>query len=417
MDNEMLVLRELAGRYAEIANDPVNQKRIILHRAVNDKVLMRPVVLLDELPWHELDVDGQLRTVCTDADYLEAEIFFRRELYKWKYIQADMVVRPFYAVKKVIETTGIGIGIVENTLETRPGVDTAIKSHHYVNQIETDEDIDRLHNQVLTYNEKLTRQRYQKISAVIGDILPVKITGVETGYDNACKNWDDIAMYMGPEAVLTGLIEEPEMMHKLVGKLTDIFLDTVRQYEDLDLYEPNQITMHGVSALNSELCINIDYNHVKAKNMWGRGIAQFFSTVSKQMREEYDISYMKRAMKPFGLVYYGCCEPLHNMIDIVGEIPNIRKIGVTPWADVDIAADNMGDRYVMAFKPHPVFTTDFLLYKDSIVNEIQRMLNAVRRNHTACDIALKDVSTVNGDPYNLFRWTELVMSMVERFEY
>ena len=105
------------------------------------------------------------------------------------------------------------------------------------------------------------------------------------------------------------------------------------------------------------------------------------------------------------------------MIDIVGEIPNIRKIGVTPWADVDIAADNMGDRYVMAFKPHPVFTTDFQLYKDSIVNEIQRMLNAVRRNHTACDIALKDVSTVNGDPYNLFRWTELVMSMVERLEY
>ena len=67
---------------------------------------------------------------------------------------------------------------------------------------------------------------------------------------------------------------------------------------------------------------------------------------------------------------------------------------------------------------HTLFqVSDFQLYKDSIVNETQRMLNAIRRNHTACDIALKDVSTVNGNPYNLFQWTELVMRMVEKFEY
>jgi hypothetical protein len=48
-------------------------------------------------------------------------------------------------------------------------------------------------------------------------------------------------------------------------------------------------------------------------------------SVSPAMREEFDITYMKKAMAPFGLVYYGCCEPLHNMIDIVEQIPNSAK--------------------------------------------------------------------------------------------
>ncbi len=414
MEKDIQILRELASRYAQIANDPVNQERTILHRAVNDNKLLRPVVLLDELPWHELNIHDELTEKCQDPDYRSVETYMRRELYKWNHMPADMVVQPFYGVKKIIETTGIGLEIKEETKETRPG---AIQSHKYINQITCEEDVDKLHNQVLTYKEKETMALYEKIASAIGDILPVKVVGVETGYANACKNWDDIAEYMGPEAVLYGLIEEPDMMHKLAGRLTDIFLDTVRQYEQWNLYEPNQITMHGTTALNSSLGKDLDYTHVTAKHMWGRGIAQFFTTVSKDMRSEYDIAYMKRAMEPFGLVYYGCCEPLHNMIDIVEQIPHIRKISITPWADVDIGAAHMGSKFVMAFKPHPVYATDFSLYREHIRRETKRMLAAVKRNKTACDIVLKDVSTVNGDPENLFQWERLVMEMVREFEY
>ena len=417
-DHDIVVLRELAARYAEIANDPVNMERRTLHTAVNDLKLMRPVVLIDEIPWHEMNIGNELTLKCTDPDYRKVEDYFRKELYKWNHMQADMIVRPFYGVQKIVETTGIGMTASDEVrLQAAPGADSAIMSHHYENQIESEEDIEKLHRQVLTYKEKETYELFDKIAAAISDILPVKIVGIESGYDNSCKNWDDIAFFMGAENLFYALADEPEMMHKLTGKLTDIFLDTVRQYEELNLYEPNQIYLHATTALNSKLSEGLDYQHVTAKHMWGRGLAQIFASVSKEMRKEFDIEYMKKAMAPFGLVYYGCCEPLHNMIDIVSEIPNIRKIGITPWADVDEGAANIGGRYVMAFKPNPAFVTDFDLYEETVRQEIGRMLAACRRNGTPADIVIKDISTVGKNPENLFRWEKLVMQMVKEFEY
>ena len=411
MEKDVNLLRELASQYAEFANDPINQERMKLHRAVNDKKMIRPVVLIEEIPWHEMNIDGELTIQCQDEDYRKAEKFFRREIYKWKHLQTDMILRPFYGVDKIIEHSGIGIEIKEETLGGEEG---SISSHRYIAQLKNEDDLEKLHNDCVVYKEKETVALCQKIAAAIADILPVKIYVNEEKCLTSFTPWDDIARYMGPQDVLYGLVDEPEFMHKIVTKLTDIYLDRIKQYEKRNLLQPNQLHIHKVSAMNSDLCRNIDYNHVKASNVWGRGAAQFFATVSKEMREEFDIQYMKRAMAPFGLVYYGCCEPLHNMIDLVSQIPNLRKISVTPWADVDIAADQIGSDYVMACKPNPAYVTDFKLYEDSIRKEIKRMINASRRNHTSMDIVLKDISTVGRKPDNLFRWEQLVMEMVRQ---
>ena len=71
------------------------------------------------------------------------------------------------------------------------------------------------------------------------------------------------------------------------------------------------------------------------------------------MHEEFDIEYAREYFDGFGLVYYGCCEPLDRKIDIVRKLPNLRKISITPWADVKRAAEQMGSDFVMARKPNP----------------------------------------------------------------
>ncbi len=154
-DHDISVLRELAARYAQIANDPVNMERRVLHTAVNDLRLIRPVVLIDEIPWHEMNIDNELTLQCKDPDYRKAEDYFRKELYKWKHMQADMIVRPFYGVRKIVETAGIGMVVSEEVrLQAAPGADSAIMSHRYENQIESEEDIEKLHKQVLTYKKE-----------------------------------------------------------------------------------------------------------------------------------------------------------------------------------------------------------------------------------------------------------------------
>ena len=58
------ILRELAGRLAEIAALPVQKETEKLYRAVNGLHMIRPVVLLDELPWNQLNAEGELDLKC-----------------------------------------------------------------------------------------------------------------------------------------------------------------------------------------------------------------------------------------------------------------------------------------------------------------------------------------------------------------
>ena len=57
MDQGIGVLRKLASQYFEYATSDENFRKMELHRASNDlKKGTRPVVLLSEIPWHELQL-------------------------------------------------------------------------------------------------------------------------------------------------------------------------------------------------------------------------------------------------------------------------------------------------------------------------------------------------------------------------
>ncbi len=411
MGQDREILRGLAFRYMEAACAPSHDEKRALYRAVNDLRQIRPVVLINEIPWNELNDHPELALQCQDPDFRAAEEFFRQQLFQWKYFPADMVLDPIYGVEKIIRTTGFGLTVQESTL----GDKEYAHSHSYQNQLESEEVLEKLHPETITYFKEETFALYHKIAGAIGDVLPVKIVGASTGYGLGCRTWDIVTELMGPENLFYALADEPEFMHRLAAKFTDIFLDKIRQYEELDLFEPNQTLIHSTAALNSTTPGECPEGRVTARQMWGRGLAQIFASVSKEMRDEFDITYMQRAMEPFGLVYYGCCEPLHNMIDILEKIPRLRKISITPWADVDAAADAIGGRYVLASKPNPAFALDAANNIEPARRELERILNAVKRNGCSCDIVLKDISSIGGSLQNLMAWEQMAMSLVENW--
>lgn len=411
MNNDVKILRELAARYAVVANDDSNYERKLLHKAVNDLHMIRPVVLIDELPWNELNGEGELTLYCEDPYLRTIEQKMRQTLYKWNHFRADMIVVPYIGIDKVINTTGNGVAVVENTLHAD---DTNhIVAHEFVDQMEDESFIERLHNETITYDKEETERRCNLVANIIGDIIPVKIIGTPWVFDTC---WDDIAEWHGVTNLLMDLAMRPEFMHAVASKLTDIYLDKVRQYEELNLFEGYQPYLHSTTAYTDSLPSKDFDGNFKAKDVWGRGAAQVFSSVSPAMREEFDIAYMKKAMAPFGLVYYGCCEPLHNMIDIVEQIPNLRKITVTPWADVDIAAENIGKKYVIAHKPSPTNVAVDHLDEGHLREELKHAIDACYRNGCSFDMVLKDISTVNYNPKNLERWEQIAMELVQNYK-
>ena len=101
-------------------------------------------------------------------------------------------------------------------------------------------------------------------------------------------------------------------------------------------------------------------------------------------------------------------------MDIVEKIPNLRKVSITPWADVNVAAESIGKKYVLAAKPNPASVAVGALDKDNLKKEISGILNACAKNGCSCDLVLKDISTCCGRPQNIFEWEHIVMEMVRK---
>ena len=406
--NERQILRSLAQEYVRISQ----QDRFIdnreLHRAVNDLKQIRPVVLIEELPWNEMNINDELTLQCLDPVLRAVEWQFRTTIYRAKHFPADMLVPSYVPVQKVIHSTGIGLSVSENTLATNEN--NSICSHEYQDQLSTEADLEKIHNPVISYDREATLEKYQRIGDCIGDILPIRLKGAEFAVS---ATWDQIAQFRGVTNLLMDLAMRPEFMHATTRKIHDVNWSTIQQYEALGLFDHDPTSLHCTPILTSDLPKTDLDGTVKLKNIWGRAVAQIFTSVSKEMHQEYDIEYIKPILQQCGLVYYGCCEPLDKKMDIVETIPNLRKVSITPWADVNVAADAIGKKYVLSSKPNPAAVAVSQLDPANLRKELSTILDACDRNGCACDIVLKDISTCCGRPQNIFEWERIAMEMVK----
>lgn len=154
-------------------------------------------------------------------------------------------------------------------------------------------------------------------------------------------------------------------------------------------------------------------NH-SASNVWSFGMAQIFSSVSPAMHETFEINLVKPLYERFGLMYYGCCEPLEHKIDIIRKISNVRKISISPWARPEIAAERIGKDYVMSLKSNPAYLATGLFPEEQIKSEIKKAMEVCKIYGCPLEIILKDVSTVAHHPEVLTKWERMVMELVEK---
>lgn len=229
------------------------------------------------------------------------------------------------------------------------------------------------------------------------------------------RAWDDIAWWRGVEAIYIDLYDDPDLLHALMRKIVDIKKETLRKEQEMGLLDAYLPTLHCTAGLVDDLPGEITDGKVTPKNMWARGTAQCFASVSPAMHDEFEIEYVKEYFADFGLLYYGCCEPLHDKIDIVKKLPNLRKLSITPWADVRKSAERMGKDYVMARKPNPAAVAVSRLDEDALRKDILETLEICRTHGTPVEFTLKDISSVCYNPENLTRWEQVVMETVKNF--
>jgi hypothetical protein len=372
----------------------------------------KPMVWINEIPWHEMDVGGELVLQTSDEFCRVQEQQLRRTIYQWRHMRADMVVEPRFYCPLVIHDSDFGITEDVEIVTTDESSDIVSRQFHI--QIREEADIEKIQLPQVTYDPGGTERNYQALVDLFGDILSIEKRG---GHNLRCWPWDDLIRWWGVQEGMIDLIDRPEMVHRAMDRLVSAYLHRLDQYEELDLLSLNnnnvRVGSGGLGYTDQLPQAGFDPHHVRARDLWGSAASQIFSSVSPQMHEEFALQYERRWLKRFGLVYYGCCEPLHQKVDILRSIPNLLKISMSPWIDVDQAVESLGGAYVFSFKPSPALFAADVWNPERARRELRDVLEKARG--CIVEVIMKDISTVRYQPQRLWEWADIAAEVTAEY--
>ena len=401
------IVRELAKQYMEIAVSDKHVRMRQRFRDTNDLKIVRPPVIVEELPWHEMNYDGALDCICEDGGMRGMEYGLRVALMREKYFSCDNYIEPYWVVYKSYSNTGNGFGISEDRLAI--DAKNSIVSHHYHDVLEDESSLEVYHDPVITPHPENDRANMAHIQEIVGDIMPVVLRGHSIYY----SPWDTISMLRGVEPILIDMYERPEYLHQIISLFTRSMQCEMDQMEQYGLYDPGSLAIHCTPAQFTPKT-EPDPDHYVCRDIWFRTMAQMFSAISPDAHYEFDVQYSIPLADRCAYTYYGCCEPLHDRIDMLKHYKNLRKIGVSPWADVEMSAEAISGNYVLSRKPNPAnvaHATD----PDVIRKEITETVELCQKYGCPCDITLKDISTVGYKPENIIVWTKTVSEVLDAY--
>jgi hypothetical protein len=403
---DVTIIRELAARTAEIAALPVQEEKRALWRRLNTLEPERPMVMIDQVCWNEMNVDDELTLRCEDSECREYEKRLRRTLYQWKHFPVDMVVEPFVRVPMAIRNTGFGIRVEEETAVSDPT--SAVKGHMYENQFQTEEDLEKIKEPRITHDVAETECRLTVAHELFDDLLEVRPWGA----DPYLSLWDPISTWMGVQNALYALVDTPDYVHRLVSRVTDGYLSMLDQLEEQGLLCGPQSLVHCTGAYSDELpAPGCDPAKPRTKDLWTFGLAQMFSTVSPAMFKEFEVDYAAPLCERFGLVYYGCCDPLDGKMAEVRMIPHVRKVSMSPWVDEERGASEIGGDFVYSRKPNPAMVAMEDFHPEQVREHLVATREVCDRHGCPLEFILKDISTVRYHPERLTQWADIAMEV------
>ncbi len=258
---------------------------------------------------------------------------------------------------------------------------------------------------------KKTSTNVQKLQDAIGDIITIN---VDRG--PAYRMWSadistDLGHLRGIENFMVDMIDNPEWLHRLVSFMSAGILSVHNQAEeagDWGLSDHQNQAMPYSEELDDPAPNRYG---VKRSQLWGYMAAQEFALVSPSMHDKFLLQYQIPILSKFGLVAYGCCEDLTQKIDMLRKIPNLRRIAVSPFANVAKCAEQIGNDYIISYRPSPADMVSYGFNEDRICKILRNDFQILKNCHF--DITLKDVETVQHDPDRIRNWVILVRKVID----
>jgi hypothetical protein len=219
---------------------------------------------------------------------------------------------------------------------------------------------------------------------------------------------------IGLDKLMLDMYDEPDALHRLMAYMRDDHLRLIDFCEReglLTLNNEGDYIGSGSRGFTHTLPQH-DGVDVRAKDMWVLLESQETVGVSPRMFNEFVLPYQKTLAERFGLVYYGCCEPVDARWQYLKTIPNLRSVSVSPWANVDVMAEALQRNYVFSRKPSPALLSTDHFDEDAVRDDIRQTLTAARDCNV--ELVMKDLHVTQRQPWRMARWVQICREEIVR---
>lgn len=372
--------------------------------------------------WQELIPSDTI--VSEDPLERDVEIQLRQRLYKHQHIPDDDVLLPTVWVKAVpLRTDQSAVGQQQATqfsehvdgtaaarlwglpflTQTTAKVGGAYKVEPV---IKTEEDMAKLLRPAFAVDQKATSIRVERVTELVDGLLDVKVASDEVGFAPA----ETVTSLMGIEPILFGVIDRPDFIHRMMDIVTDGTIEYHRQREAAGGVEVEQTWSYR--AHYEELPPGANPNLLS--NGWLNIAAQSLCGLSPAMNAEFLQPYHAKLASAFGdaKVYYHACEPITKKIPVIRELPNLRRLHISPWTDLEVAVDQVGENIVLETEAHTADTI-FVNTPEQMRESVERLLDIA--GHRVMDVNLTALETVGGNPSVLTKWAQIAQEATAKY--
>jgi len=403
--HDVTVLRDLARQYAEIAADPIQDERRDLWRRHNSLVKTRPLIYMrGGVAWNEVPEANVQQ--CEDP-LLGAQERRLRHLICWAGLGDDSVFEPWITVGATYKCRGWGVEINRHFSDTPQG---SWKADY---PIRKPADLAKLRVPWHEIDEEDTALNAERLNDAIGDILTVNVDRAPVYRVWSADLSTELGYLRGIEHFMLDMIDRPKWLHELLTFMSDGVLRTHEQAEaagDWGLSAHENQAMPYAQELPDPAA---NVNGVQRSSLWYYMAAQECTLISPAMHEEFILRHQLPILSKFGLVAYGCCEDLTQKIDMLRTIPNLRRIGIAPRADIHKSAEQIGTDYVISWRPNPAEMVCCGFDADRIRKITVEAMEACKGLHV--DVTLKDCQTIEHRPERLGEWVKITRQIVEDY--
>ena len=415
------VIRELAARRAEIASLPVVAERRRQWRALHDLRPERPMILIDTATLRGYVTSREL--ICEQPVLRAVEAVMREDIRHFDEVGDDLVLEPYHRVGWSLEASPWGVDIPRAPSEVAAG---EIPLGYVIRfPIRQPADVALLKPRTFAVDRELTLDRARLLEDTIGDLLPIRVGNYDDSVvDHGAERWAgnffigmtwQLYRLIGNDGLLSWVYDSPQAIHALMGYLAS---DRERMFSFLEsegLVVPNT-DGHMAGPRGPGYVSDLPDAESPAPaglpDLWCWAESQETALVSPAMFEEYFLPALARVSSRFGLVSYGCCEPVDDrLLMLMAAMPNLRSVSVTSSSDFEEVAGMLGRAYVFLRKPDPIPISGPSPQWDRAEVDLRRTLQAARDN--VLELHLRDVYDVGGDRRRLARWVALARSVFD----